>query len=66
MNAWIIDTRGNGYLMRTRRRNPLDAVCDLMERIDGCIEVRRQGAEREPREITAEWLMANCRELTIY
>lgn len=66
MTAWIIDERGYGHILKTRRRSAFEAFCDLCERVSGSIEIRRWGAEREPREVTAEWLMANCREVTIY
>ena len=59
--AWIIDEDGVGWLMRTRRRDPFMAFCDLIERIGRPIEVRTHGVG--PREVTAEWLMANCKEV---
>jgi hypothetical protein len=65
MTAWIIDQRGRGHVLKTRRRNPFEAICDLYERIDGPVEVRREGATREPWLIGAEELMA-CREVIEY
>lgn len=64
MIAWIIDERGRGHVLKTRRRNPIEALCDLYERV-GCIEVRREGATREPWQIGAEELVA-CREVIEY
>lgn len=65
MTAYIIDHNNVGHVLKTRRRNPFEAICDLYERIDGCIEVRCQGATREPWQIGAEELMA-CREVIEY
>ena len=65
MTAYIIDERNVGHVLKTRRRNPFEALCDLYERIEGCIEVRTEGATREPWQIGAEELMA-CREVIEY
>lgn len=65
MTAFIIDERGNGHVLGTRRRNPFEAVCDLFERV-GCCEVVSHGTRKEPPEVTAEWLMRHCREVTTY
>lgn len=64
MTAYIIDERNVGHVLKTRRRNPFEAICDLYERI-GCVEVRREGATREPWQIGAEELMG-CREVIEY
>ena len=66
MTAWIIDERNRAHVMRTRRRNPFEAFCDLMERIGEPIEVRAHGAEKEPQEVTAAWLLENCGKVTRY
>ena len=65
MTAYIVDERDRAHVLRTRRRNPFEALCDLYERIEGCIEVRYEGATREPWQIGAEELMA-CREVIEY
>ena len=65
MTAYIIDERNVGHVLKTRRRNAFEAICDLYERIGGCIEVRREGATREPWQVGAEELMA-CREVIEY
>jgi hypothetical protein len=65
MTAYIIDTNNTAHVLRTRRRSPFEALCDLYERIEGCIEVRREGATREPWQIGASELMA-CREVIEY
>ena len=65
MTAYIIDGRNVGHVLKTRRRNPFEALCDLYERIGDCIEARREGATREPWQVGAEELMA-CREVIEY
>lgn len=65
MTAYIIDERNVGHVLKTRRRNAFEAICDLYERIGGCIEVRHQGATREPWQVVAEELMS-CREVIEY
>ena len=65
MTAYIIDEKNVGHVLKTRRRNPFEALCDLYERVGGCIEVRREGATREPWQVGAEELMA-CREVIEY
>lgn len=65
MTAYIIDSRNIGHVLKTKRRNPFEALCDLYERIEGCVEVRCEGAVREPWQIGAEELMA-CRKVIEY
>jgi hypothetical protein len=65
MTAYIIDNRNVGHVLKTNRRNPSEAICDLYERVIEPIEVRREGATREPWQIGAEELMA-CREVIEY
>ena len=65
MTAYIIDEQNIGHVLKTRRRSPFEALCDLYERISGPIEVRREGATREPWQIGASDLMA-CREVFEY
>ena len=65
MTAYIIDSTNTAHVLRTRRRSPFEALCDLYERVEGCIEVRREGATREPWQIGARELMA-CREVIEY
>ena len=65
MTAYIIDYNNVGHVLKTRRRNPFEAICDLYERIVTPVEVRTQGATREPWQIGAEELMA-CREVIEY
>lgn len=65
MTAYIIDNRNRAHVLKTRRRNAIEALCDLYERIVGPIEVVFEGATREPLQIGAEELMA-CREVIEY
>ena len=65
MTAYIIDERNIAHVLKTRRRNPVEALCDLYERVEACIEVRLEGATREPLEIGAEALMS-CKEVIEY
>lgn len=65
MTAYIIDNHNVGHVLKTRRRSAFEAICDLYERVNGPIEVRREGATREPWQIGAEELMA-CREVIEY
>ena len=65
MTAYIIDERNIGHVLKTRRRNTYEALCDLYERIKVPVEVRREGTTREPWQIGAEELMA-CREVIEY
>lgn len=65
MTAWVVDERNRAHVLKTRRRNAFEALCDLYERIEGCVEVRREGATRTPWQIGAEELMA-CREVIEY
>lgn len=65
MTAYIIDTGNVGHVLKTRRRNAFEALCDLYERINKPVEVRREGATREPWQVGAEELMA-CREVIEY
>lgn len=65
MTAYIIDARNVGHVLKTRRRNQFEALCDLYELVNAPIEVRREGAMREPWQIGAEELMA-CREVIEY
>ena len=66
MTAYIITYEGKGFACRTRRRNEHEALCDLLEKVKGCFEIRFAGARKEPLEITAEWLMGNCREVELF
>jgi len=65
MTAYIIDMHNIGHVLKTRRRNPIEALCDLYERVNAPIEVRYEGATREPWQVGAEELMA-CREVIEY
>lgn len=65
MTAYIIDNRNRAHVLKTRRRNAIEALCDLYERIAGPVEVVREGTTREPWQIGAEELMA-CREVIEY
>lgn len=65
MTAYIIDNHNVGHVLKTRRRNPFEAICDLYERVSSPIEVVREGATREPWQVGAEELMA-CREVIEY
>ena len=65
MTAYVIDEHNIGHVLKTRRRNAFEAICDLYERIHTPVEVRTQGATREPWQIGAEELMA-CREVIEY
>ena len=68
MTAWTITEDGRGYLVRSRCRNEESAIADLIaavaEKVRGCLEIRSAGASRKPVEVTAEWLLRNCREVT--
>ena len=66
MTAWLITSDGRGFLHHGRYTSEDGAIRGLLKRIGECIDVHLIGAEREPREITAEWMMGNCRELTVY
>ena len=70
MSAYLVTTDGRGYMLHGRYKTEDGAIRRLLslvgENVKGCIEVALLGAEREPREVTAEWMMANCRELAIY
>ena len=66
MTAYMIDERGKGYALKTRRRSEHEALCDLMERVKGCFEVVSMGARKEPLEVTAAWLMNHCREVELF
>ena len=68
MTAYMLTTDGRGFYTATKCRTEngaLDKLWSLIEElVPDCFEVLMMGAEREPREVTAEWMMANCRELT--
>ncbi len=70
MSAYAILEDGRGYMTSGKYRTEDGAVRRLLtlmgEEIHGCFEIALMGAEREPREVTAEWMMDNCRELTIW
>lgn len=59
MTAWVIDMSGFGYLHHGRYRSEDGAIAALLKRMKGSVEIRCMGAG--PKEVTAEWLMANCR-----
>jgi len=65
VTAYIIDSRNVGHVLRTRRRSAFEALCDLYERVHGPVDVRHQGATREPWQVGAAELMA-CREVIEY
>lgn len=68
MTAYILTTDGRGFYTATKCRTEQGALDRLWERLDAlreCFEVRLEGAERNPVEVTAEWMMANCREVTL-
>ena len=62
MTAYIIDSKSRAHVLKTRRRNPVEALCDLYERIASPVEVRFEGAVPQ---IGAAELMA-CREVIEY
>ncbi len=62
MSAYIITTDGKGFVHHGRYKSEDGAIRGLLKRISGCIEIGLIGAERGPREVTAEWVMTNCRE----
>ena len=70
MSAYLITEDGRGYMLHGRYKTEDGAIRRLLDLVGksakSCIEVHLLGAEREPREVTAEWMMANCRELTIW
>ena len=63
MTAWAITEDGRAYVHHGRHRNEDNAILDLLvliaESVLDCIEIRLMGAQREPVEVTAEWLMEN-------
>ena len=65
MTAYIITTDGRGFVHHGRYKSEDGAIRKLLSLITECVEIRCLGAEREPREVTAEWLMANCREVVV-
>lgn len=67
MSAYIITEDGRGFMLHGRYKTEDGAIRQLLKRIGReCFEIDLIGAEREPREVTAEWLMANCREFVEY
>ena len=66
MTAWIMTEDGRGFAHHGRYTSEDGAIQGLMKRVKGCFEVHSFGAEREPLEVTAEWLMANCREVELF
>ena len=66
MSAYCITEDGRGYMLHGKYKTEDGAIRRLLqlvgERVKGCFEIRLLGAEREPRMVTAEWMMANCRE----
>ena len=65
MTAYIITEDGRAFARSGRYKTEDGAIRELFRRLrdfNGCFEIRHIGCEREPREVTAEWLMANCRE----
>ena len=65
MNAYVIDGNGNGHLLCGRYRTEDGAIRALLKRV-GETEIRFLGATREPREVTAEWLVRYCGNVSEY
>jgi hypothetical protein len=66
MTAYIITEDGRGFAHHGRYTSEDGAIRGLLRRLGGCFEIREIGAVDEPREVTAEWLMANCREVELF
>ena len=66
MTAYMLTTDGRGFYTATRCRTVDGAIDRLWERLEwmhDCFEVKWFGAEKQPVEVTAAWLMENCKEL---
>ena len=66
MTAYIIDTHGRAHIHHGRYKSEDGALRKLLGLIGECLEIEFMGAERKPQEVTAEWLMAHCREVNVY
>ena len=66
MTAYIITEDGRAMMRHGKYANEDNALTALFKRVRGCFEIRSMGVRHEPAEVTAEWLMANCREVELF